>query len=391
MEKRSIKNIALIIIFITYIFLYKLLVFPNYMKYSEMISASFLSVALGLSIFLLGFRKDKSTILFQNVLKFTLFYVFLTGIIIYGVGFAVGFLKNAYSREPLTLFNNIVAPIIIYGLFELVRYVFIWANRDKKVFVVLFTIVLIFLELAFRIRGLDLSSFESVFRLSATTIIPTIVKNIFFSYICYHVGYKVPLAYRLLVDVFYVYIVPIVPDLGEYIQSVISISLPILIYVSVYEMIDSKCNKPRPIIRKGAFGVKDAIFGSILIILIALVSGVFPLYMIGIGSASMKPQINKGDAVVLLKVKDYDSIKTGDIVAYSRTDKNGTKSVTIVHRVKEVTTSGGERVFVTKGDANKSQDVNLVKEEQIKGVVKARVPFIAYPTIMINELITNWR
>jgi len=391
MEKRSIKNIGLIVFFIAYILLYKLFVFPNFMKYSEMINASFLAVSFGLSIFLLGFRKDKSTILFQNVLKFALFYIFLVGIIIYGVGFVVGFLKNAYSREFFTLFDNIFAPIIIYGLIELVRYTFIWANRDKKLYLFLFTAVLIALELTFRIRSIDFNSLEAIFRITSTTILPVVVKNIFFSYICYHVGYKVPLVYRLLVDVFYVYMVPIIPDLGEYIQSVVSISLPIIIYISVYEMIDSKCNKPRPIIKKESFNFVDIAIGGVLVVLIALVSGLFPYYMIGIGSTSMTPTIRKGDAVILKKVdSSKNAIKKGDVIAFLRSDGDS-KQITVVHRVSEVTKQRGKIVYVTKGDANKSEDINLVKPQQIKGVVKVKIPFIAYPTIFFNDLVSNWR
>ena len=119
MEKRSIKNIGIIVALIAYIFIYKFVVFANFMRYSEMINASFLAIVLAVSIFLLGYRRDKSTILFQNIIKYTAFYIILAGIVIYGAGFAVGFLKNAYSREFLTLFDNIFAPIIIYGLFEI--------------------------------------------------------------------------------------------------------------------------------------------------------------------------------------------------------------------------------------------------------------------------------
>ena len=390
MEKRSVKNIIVMITIIAYIFLYKFLIFPNFMKYSEMINASFLVAELGLCIFLLGFSRDKSTVLFQNVIKYTAFYIALTAIVIYAVGFAVGFLKNAYSREFFTLFDNIFAPIIIYCVIELIRYTFIWANRDKKAFVVIFTIVLTTLELVFRIRNVDISSFEVIFRLSATTIFPAIVKNAFFSYICYHVGYKVPILYRMLADVLYVYIVPIIPDLGEYIQSIVTISLPIIIYMNVYEMIDTKCNKPRPIIKKEAFNLFDIVVGAILVVLIALVSGLFPYYMIGIGSSSMSPTVNKGDAVVLQKVSEKATIKEGSIIAFLKNDSNS-KKVIVVHRVTEVTTSKGQKVYVTKGDANKNEDVNMVKTSQIKGIVKFKIPWIAYPTILFNDFITEWR
>ena len=389
MEKRSIKNYILMAFFVVYVFVYKLLIFPHFMRYSEMINASVLAVGLALTILLLGFRKDKATVLFYNVLKFTFFYVFLAGFLIYGVGFFVGFLKNAYSREFFTLFDNVFAPAVIYILIELIRYAFIWANKDKKWVVIGFTVVLTILELAFRIRSVDIHSFEAIFRVSATTILPTIFKNAFFSYVYYHVGYRIPILYRLLVDVLYVYVVPIIPDLGEYIHSVIAISLPIFIYMNIYEMIDSKCNKPRPIIKKGSFNALDLGIAAVLIVLIALVSGLFPYYMIGIGSTSMSPTINKGDAVILHKLSKKEEVKKGEIVAYARED--GKETVTVVHRVSEVTKSNGKVVYVTKGDANKSEDVNVVTPSQVKGVVKARIPFIAYPTIFFNDFISKWR
>ena len=390
MEKRMIKNVSLLIILTLFVFLYKTVIFPYYMKYSEIISASFLAAFLGLTIYCLGYRKNRDTVLSQNVLKFTIFYLLLFGIVIYGLGFIVGFLKNAYSREFFTLFDNILAPILIYGLIEFIRYIFIWANKDKKLFIILVTIVLISLELVFRIRGVDTFDFESIFRLTATTILPVIVKNIFFSYICYHVGFKPVLIYRFLVDIIYVYIVPIIPDIGEYVQSVISISLPIIIYINIYEMIDTNCNKPRPLIMKDKLHPMDFAVGFVLIVLIVLVSGIFPLYMIGIGSTSMTPAINKGDAVIIRKTNKDSSIKEGDIIAFNKSEK-GSKSVTVVHRVTKVDKKNGRNVYMTKGDANKTDDSNYVTDTQVKGVVKIRIPFIAYPTIMFNDFISSRR
>ena len=390
MEKRVIKNVSLILILILYVFIYKAIIFPGFMKYSEIISASFLIAYLGITIFSLGYRKDRETILSQNVFKFTMFYLLITGIVMYALGLATGFLKNAYSREAFTLIDNILSPILIFGLIEFIWYTFIWANKDKKIFIFLITIVLIVFELSLRIRGIDVGDFESIFRLTATTILPVIVKNMFFSYICYHVGFKTILVYRFLVDVLYVYIVPIIPDLGEYVHSVISISLPIIIYMNIYEMIDINCNKPRPLIQKDKLNPVDFVVGVLLVILIALVSGLFPIYMIGIGSNSMKPSINKGDAVILKKVGKNSSAKKGDIIAFDKNDK-GSKSMTVVHRVSSVTEKDGRVVYVTKGDANNSEDSNYVREEQVKGIVKLRIPFIAYPTIAFNDFISSRR
>ena len=60
MIKRSVKNIILLFLFTAYIIIYKLFIFSNYMKYSEMINVSFLIVLLSISIFFLGFRRCKN-------------------------------------------------------------------------------------------------------------------------------------------------------------------------------------------------------------------------------------------------------------------------------------------------------------------------------------------
>ena len=210
MSKRSLKNICLLLIFIAYILVYKFLIFTQYMKYAEITSASFMILLLFLSIKFLGFRKDKPTGLSKNVFRVVIIYLLITFFVMYGLGFGIGFLKNAYSRSFFTLLENIFAPILIIILIELFRYVVIWANKDKKSIIVLFTIVIIGFELALSIGRVDYSSIKEVFTLVATIILPVIIKNSVLSYLCYHIGYKVPMFYRLIMDV-YIFVVPIVP------------------------------------------------------------------------------------------------------------------------------------------------------------------------------------
>ena len=95
MKVRSIKTGFILFLLTAYIVLYKLFIFQNYMKYSEIITASSLIVILALSIILLGFRRDKTTVLGKNVFRVVLFYVVLAFFIMYGLGLMVGFLKNA--------------------------------------------------------------------------------------------------------------------------------------------------------------------------------------------------------------------------------------------------------------------------------------------------------
>ena len=379
MKTRSIKSWLIIVLLTAYIVLYKFFIFQNYMKYSEIISASFLMFLLVLSIGLLGFRKDKITILTKNVFKVVLLYLILAFLVMYGLGIFVGFLKNAYSLDALSLFNNIFIPIVVIILVELIRYVVIGANKDKKSVIIIVTILLTIFELFTSIRAINLNDLAATFNITATIILPTIFKNMLLSYLTYHVGYKIPIFYRLIMDI-YLFVVPVIPSLGNYVNSMILISLPILIYIGVFSLIDDRNSKPEPLFNKKIFTVWDIPVAVLLITLIALISGFFPYYMIGIGSESMNPVIRKGDAVILKKINNETKLKKGDIIAYS------SGSLVIVHRIKEIKNDGKNSTYITKGDANNGSDPREVSRSQIKGIVKIDIPVIAWPTVWLTEL-----
>lgn len=382
MKIRSLKNSILIVLLASYVVFYKLFIFQNYMKYSEIISASFTIILLGIAIAFLGFRKDKATVLSKNVMRVVIFYLFLVFFVMYGLGIIVGFLKNAYSRSLFNLFDNMFSPIVIIIAIELFRYVFIGANKDKKISIILVTLLLIVFEIAISIRVIEYNDLALLFNQMATIILPIIFKNILLSYMTYHVGYKVPIVYRLVMDT-YIFIVPIIPNLGDYVNSMILISLPILIYISSFTMIDDRITRPEPIFNKSNFTAWDIPVTIILVTLIALISGFFPLYMIGIGSQSMDPTIHKGDAVILKKVTEKTELKKGDIVAYS----NG--KLIIVHRIVDVKKDGKSLTYITKGDNNNGNDPRPVSRSQVKGTVKFKIPVIAWPTVWLTELFNS--
>ena len=381
MINRKVKNYILFAILAIYLVFYKMFLFQKYMGISEIVNTSFLVVYLGIAIKFLGYRKDKASFDSKNIVRSVLLYLFLTFLAMYGLGFVVGFLKNAYSRNLFTLLQNIFLPIITIILCELIRYVFIWANKDKKVFVIIFTALLTLFELFISIRTLPLDNLEDMFNVIATIVLPVIIKNCVMSYLCYHIGYKVPILYRLVMDV-YVFVVPFVPDIGDYLNSMILIALPILIYISSFSYIDDRKKQVDYFFEEEKFSIWDIPVAVFLITLAVLVSGFFPHYMIGVGSDSMKPVINKGDAIILKKVTPKTELKKGDIVAYTNEDNTRT----IVHRIEEISKANGKKAYVTKGDANNGVDSNVVSPSQIKGIVKFKIPFIAYPTVWLTEL-----
>ena len=94
----------------------------------------------------------------------------------------------------------------------------------------------------------------------------------------------------------------------------------------------------------------------------------------------MTGKINKGDAVIVMKVKSEKDFKKGDIITYEYNGK------TIVHRLVEIKEENGKKKYITKGDANITEDNVDLYIDDIKGVVKLRFPYIAYPSILLSEL-----
>lgn len=392
MSKREIKDTILLLIFSVYIAIYEYFVFfqktffRKYIEYAEIINISFLVCFLALSIYFLGYRKYKDSFDSKNITKSVLIYTFLSFVIMYGLGLAVGFLKNAYSRNIISMFRNLFIPTLTILLIEWIRYVVLWANKDKKIFIIVFTFLLTLLELGTTIYVLPKNDLEEIFNLFATTIIPIILKNAVMSYLCYHIGYKVPILYRVIMDL-YIFVIPIVPDIGDYISSMILIALPSIIYISAFSYIDERKKQVEYFFENDRFTVWDIPIIAAILILAALVSGFFPHVLIGVGSDSMKPAINKGDAVILKKVSNENQLKKHDIIAYYNEEKNKI----IIHRIEEISTTNGKTSYVTKGDANNSADMNVVFLKQIKGKVKVKIPYIAYPTVWISEYFSKKR
>ena len=75
-------------------------------------------------------------------------------------------------------------------------------------------------------------------------------------------------------------------------------------------------------------------------------------------SGSMEPAIPIGSIIYTQKAASY---KINDVIAF----KQG--KTTVTHRIVDIKKQGSELQFVTKGDANKSIDSQLVTESQIVG------------------------
>ena len=76
-----------------------------------------------------------------------------------------------------------------------------------------------------------------------------------------------------------------------------------------------------------------------------------------IQSGSMLPELQIGEIIILLEQENY---KIKDIITYKVEN-----SYFITHRIVQITEEG----YITKGDANNTEDETVVKQEQIQGKI----------------------
>ena len=117
----------------------------------------------------------------------------------------------------------------------------------------------------------------------------------------------------------------------------------------------------------------------VMVLCVSFVSGVFDRKMMVVGSESMSGSLEKGDVVIYDKY-DGETVEVGRIVLF---DRDGT---TIIHRVTDVKNIDGVCRYYTKGDANEGADSGYVTSADLVGVVKAKIPYLGYPTVWLHDL-----
>jgi len=95
-------------------------------------------------------------------------------------------------------------------------------------------------------------------------------------------------------------------------------------------------------------------------------------------SGSMESKIRKGDLIITKIVKDPNTLEINDVIAF----RDAENTVT-THRIIDKVIENGKVNFITKGDNNSSQDLNLVELEDVEGIYIGRVPGIGS---MMNSL-----
>lgn len=124
--------------------------------------------------------------------------------------------------------------------------------------------------------------------------------------------------------------------------------------------------------------------GTLLIVMVILISapffipGLFGIQSFSVLTGSMEPMYPK-NSVVYVKTTEPEDIEVGDIITFY---KNADSDEVITHRVMRLDRE--KQKFHTKGDANKSEDVEEVSYSRVIGKVVYTVPHIGFIAMFVQ-------
>ena len=297
-------------------------------------------------------------------------------------GFIIGFTRSGYKLNIISILKNIFPYLLVIVIREFYRYLYFTKTKESKLFLVLGFLFFILLDINLNIHTYDISNFLGFMKMLNLVVFPSITKNILLIYLVRTSGYMNTIFYSCVMELKQ-FILPIFPNFGEYIDTIINMIFPLIIMFNIMRKLDFLGQRR---IESSGYYNKNIIFYAIitvlLIIIVVLTSGNFKYYALTIGSGSMTDTINKGDVVIVKKIssKDINKLRNNkDILVYKHDNK------IIVHRLVQTKNINGITIYITKGDNNLTKDSYYVKEKDIIGTVSFRIRYIGLPTVSLNE------
>lgn len=338
------------------------------------IAIAFLIVLLVPNLIFFGFKKDKNYYLGYTI-RLIVTILMISGLVIYFLGLVLGFTKGVFG---INSFINIVIPeLILIILWEYLRFIVIGNGHTNFKGRFAFTLLLAIFSIIIQFNPGSLIDSYAVFVFICTIVFPTIALEFLCTFLVHNTGFRPSLLYKS-VTTLYVYLLPIVPKLGDYLFGFVGVLVPfITFYILNKNLIRDDKYKSKLNNRFVKFVTAPIII--ILLVLTILVSGIFHYKLIAVASNSMHPVFSKGDAV-LIEYSEPEDIKVGDVLVFRH------DNIIVVHRVVNIGNYNDSYYFNTKGDANDKQDNFNIEEKDMIGKVDYIVKYIGYPTIWMNEM-----
>ncbi len=356
-----------------------IIVFNTIFKNNIVLSISIVALTIA-SYLLFGFYKDNSYIK-SNITRVVISCLLSFFIIIYAIGLFTGFSKTVLSFNANYIFKVILLELLVIICEELLRYIISRNSYKSKIPIILYTIILCILNIIIEIKGYNFADREMVFIFTSVVVVVVISREALCSYITYKTSWIPSVVFKSII-ILYEFILPIIPKLGNYLFSVFNLILVFCIFIFSNRII-TYSDKSNLYSKKMSRRVIYIPILAVLLVIVVLVAGIFRYKMIAIGSNSMIPVYEKGDAVIYEKVS-ADKIGIGDIIAFKKS------GVIVTHRVVGIN-KDINYVFKTKGDNNNTVDGFDVDASDLLGKVEYKIRYIGYPTIWINDFFQGRR
>lgn len=381
MQKSNFFTTLIILVILVYILTSQFCLMNLGTTYTFIINPLFfISISLILKFFTIPpystnkFKKDIIQYVLMTTLSYSLIYLIS--------GLLVGFGKNPYSSTVRGIIINLFATGLIILCREYIRYKLInnVYNNNRNVFFVMLVIVFTLLDfnlfnIAYKFNIYNL--FKSIFYI----LLPSLIKNILFTYIETHTDYIPAFIYDILYYIV-LWTAPILPKSPWILEAILNSIFPLFLLLQCKYLINKKNRFHLNSINETINPSGLLPFGITFVLIIWFALGIFPIKPVGVATGSMLPNLHIGDLAIIQKCTSND-LQIGDIIEYQM------DGYTVIHRVIDIYQTNGEFFFTTKGDNNKDEDKLPVREEQLLGKVIFKIRYLALPTVWFHNINTK--
>ncbi len=312
----------------------------------------------------------------RQVTALMCFMGFLFVALLYLTGIWFGFAYSLNQLSVKSFFVRILPIAVAVIASEFLRSIML-AQNSKQTTALSFG-VCVLVEVLLLSSVPKIASYYIFMDVMAQTFLPAMIANLLYTYLSSRYGPYPNIGYRLFISLFS-YIIPFESAMPDAFYSLIKLFVPLLIYVFVDALYEKK--RKLALGKKGIVSIVTSVmFVVISVVYVMLISCQFTFGLLVIATPSMTGELNQGDAIIYKAYEDDRNIEVGQILVFEKDNS------TVVHRVADIEIINGQSRYITKGDANEDNDLGYITNDNIMGVVEAKIPIIGHPTLWLRSL-----
>ena len=236
--KKSYLIINIILLIVTIILMLNILLFKNTNFYFGFVILliTFLTIVIPF-----GYEKKRRRFMLESMF-YTFSYTTIFLIATYIIGILTGFNKSVYFLNMNNIMHNILPYLLVIIISEVLRYEISRKGETSILAHVLITVIFIIIDCTFYLTTFDLSTGDGEIYYICMIFLPSVFKNILLMYLTTIGGMYPSIIYRILMDL-KAFILPIFPDFGMYIESILDVLFPVLLGLLIHLSLKQYKNK----------------------------------------------------------------------------------------------------------------------------------------------------